>query len=135
MANIDVTTIQGFDGMTAEQKVEALLKFDIPERIDMSKYVSKETACDFLLPRLTAIPSTPFLYPIDITRYIKINTTNILLKGIINILYFSNGSISLSKLFIILTSVSSLNFSTYELYIVKSFASVVMYSTPSEVLV
>lgn len=44
MANIDVTTIQGFDGMTAEQKVEALLKLDIPERIDMSKYVSKETA-------------------------------------------------------------------------------------------
>ena len=44
MANIDVTTIQGFDGMTAEQKVEALLKVDIPERIDMSRYVSKETA-------------------------------------------------------------------------------------------
>lgn len=44
MANIDVTTIQGFDGMTAEQKVEALLKLEIPERIDMSKYVSKETA-------------------------------------------------------------------------------------------
>lgn len=44
MANIDVTTIQGFDGMTAEQKVEALLNVEIPERIDMSKYVSKETA-------------------------------------------------------------------------------------------
>lgn len=44
MANIDVTTIQGFEGMTAEQKVEALLKVEIPERIDMSRYVSKETA-------------------------------------------------------------------------------------------
>ena len=44
MATIDVTTIQGYDSMTAEQKVEALLKLDIPERIDMSKYVSKETA-------------------------------------------------------------------------------------------
>lgn len=44
MANIDISTIQGFDSMTAEQKVEALLKIDIPERIDMSKYVSKETA-------------------------------------------------------------------------------------------
>ena len=44
MANIDVTTIQGFDGMTDAQKVEALLKVEIPERIDMSKFVSKETA-------------------------------------------------------------------------------------------
>lgn len=44
MANIDVTNIEGFDGMTDAQKVEALLKFEIPEQIDMSKFVAKETA-------------------------------------------------------------------------------------------
>lgn len=40
MPNFDTSTIEGFDGMTAEQKLEALLKIDLP---DMSKYVSKET--------------------------------------------------------------------------------------------
>lgn len=44
MPNIDTSTIEGFDSMTAEQKVEALLKVEVPERVDMSKYVSKETA-------------------------------------------------------------------------------------------
>ena len=43
MATIDTTTIQGFDTMTAEQKLDALLKFDIPDKPDMSLYVSKET--------------------------------------------------------------------------------------------
>ena len=42
MANIDVTAIQGFDGMTAEQKVEALLKIEIPEAFDKSKWISKD---------------------------------------------------------------------------------------------
>jgi len=44
MANIDTTTIEGFDALTPEQKVEALLKLDIPERVDMTQYVSKATA-------------------------------------------------------------------------------------------
>lgn len=42
MANIDTTQIEGFDGMTAEQKLEAVLKLNIPESVDMSKFVSKE---------------------------------------------------------------------------------------------
>ncbi len=43
MPNIDTSTIEGFDSMTAEQKVEALLKAEIPEKVDLSRYVSKET--------------------------------------------------------------------------------------------
>ena len=43
MPNIDVSAIEGFEGMSAEQKVDALLKFEIPESVDMSKFVSKET--------------------------------------------------------------------------------------------
>ena len=42
MAVIDVSAIEGFESMTAEQKVDALTKFEIPESVDMSKYVSKE---------------------------------------------------------------------------------------------
>lgn len=42
MANIDTSTIEGFDALTAEQKVEALLKLDIPERVDMSGFVRKD---------------------------------------------------------------------------------------------
>lgn len=42
MANIDTSTIEGFDSLTAEQKVEALLGLDIPERVDMSGYVRKD---------------------------------------------------------------------------------------------
>lgn len=42
MPNIDTSTIEGFDSMTAEQKLDALLKVEIPEAVDMSKYVSKE---------------------------------------------------------------------------------------------
>lgn len=41
MPQIDVSQISGFDGMTAEQKIDALLKLDIPERIDLSQYVPK----------------------------------------------------------------------------------------------
>ena len=43
MANIDTATIEGFEGMTAEEKVSALLKLDIPDAVDLSKFVSKET--------------------------------------------------------------------------------------------
>ena len=42
MAQCDTSTIEGFDGMTPEQKVEALLKAEIPENVDMSKFISKE---------------------------------------------------------------------------------------------
>lgn len=43
MANtIDTSTISGFDAMTAEQKVEALLGVEIPDPVDLEQYVSKE---------------------------------------------------------------------------------------------
>lgn len=42
MATIDVSTIEGFDTMTAEQKVEALLGLDVPEKVDLSGYVKKD---------------------------------------------------------------------------------------------
>lgn len=42
MANIDTSTISGFADMTAEQKLEAVLKMEIPDAVDMSKFVSKE---------------------------------------------------------------------------------------------
>lgn len=41
---IDVSKISGFDGMTAEEKVAALLGLDVPEEVDLTKFVSKETA-------------------------------------------------------------------------------------------
>ncbi len=41
MANIDTTAIEGFEVMTPEQKVEALLKLDIPEKVDLTGYISK----------------------------------------------------------------------------------------------
>lgn len=41
MANIDVTTIEGFENMTSDEKVEALLKLDIPEKVDLSGYIPK----------------------------------------------------------------------------------------------
>ena len=40
--NIDTSTIEGFDGMTAEQKVEALLKVEVPEKVDLTGYVKKD---------------------------------------------------------------------------------------------
>lgn len=42
MANISTASIENFDSMTAEQKVEALLKLEVPEEVDMSQFVSKE---------------------------------------------------------------------------------------------
>jgi len=44
MANIDTSTIEGFDALTPEQKVEALLKLDIPDKVDLTQYVPKATA-------------------------------------------------------------------------------------------
>ena len=43
MGTISTESISGFDEMTAEQKVEALLKVEVPDAVDMSKFVSKET--------------------------------------------------------------------------------------------
>jgi len=43
MPTIDTSAIEGFDALTPEQKVEALLKVDIPEKVDLSSYVKKET--------------------------------------------------------------------------------------------
>lgn len=42
MAVIDTSKIENFESMTTEQKLDALLKAEIPESIDMSKYVSKD---------------------------------------------------------------------------------------------
>lgn len=42
MANISTESIAGFNEMTAEQKVEALLKLDIPEKVDLSGFVKKD---------------------------------------------------------------------------------------------
>lgn len=41
MPTIDATQIEGFEQMTAEQKVEALLKAEVPEKVDLSLYVPK----------------------------------------------------------------------------------------------
>lgn len=41
MANINTESIAGFSEMTAEQKVEALLAAEIPEKVDLSGYVKK----------------------------------------------------------------------------------------------
>lgn len=42
MANIDTSTIEGFDGMTADEKVTALLGLQIPDPVDLSGYVKKD---------------------------------------------------------------------------------------------
>lgn len=42
MPNIDTSTIEGFDTMSAEDQVKALLGLDIPEKVDLSGYVKKE---------------------------------------------------------------------------------------------
>ncbi len=39
---IDTTAIEGFEDMSAEQKVEALLKVEVPEKVDLAGYVKKE---------------------------------------------------------------------------------------------
>lgn len=41
MPNIDTTQIEGFDSMTPEQQVAALLGVEIPEAVDLSGYVKK----------------------------------------------------------------------------------------------
>lgn len=41
MPNIDTSTIEGFDSMTADQKVEALLKIEVPEKVDMNGFIQK----------------------------------------------------------------------------------------------
>lgn len=42
MPTIDTSAIEGFDALTPEQKVNALLKVDIPEKVDLSGYVKKD---------------------------------------------------------------------------------------------
>lgn len=42
MPNIDTSVIEGFNTMSDSEKVSALLGLDIPEKIDLSKYVKKE---------------------------------------------------------------------------------------------
>ena len=42
MATIDTSTIEGFDGMAADEKVTALLGFQIPDAVDMTGYVRKD---------------------------------------------------------------------------------------------
>lgn len=42
MPTISTEGIEGFDSMTAEQKVEALLKVEVPEKIDLAGYVKKD---------------------------------------------------------------------------------------------
>ena len=42
MANIDTSMIEGFDGMTADEKVTALLGLQIPDPVDLSGYVKKD---------------------------------------------------------------------------------------------
>lgn len=42
MAQFDTSTIENFDNMTAEEKLDALLNADIPEQVDMSKYILKD---------------------------------------------------------------------------------------------
>ena len=41
MANIDTSTIEGFDTLSAEEQVQALLGLEIPDAVDMSKFVDK----------------------------------------------------------------------------------------------
>lgn len=41
MAKIDTTQIEGYAEMTAEQKLAALEKMDIPEKVDLTGYVKK----------------------------------------------------------------------------------------------
>ena len=43
MPTIDTSTIEGFETMSDGDKLAALLKFEIPEKVDLSQYVSKAT--------------------------------------------------------------------------------------------
>lgn len=42
MATIDTSTIEGFDNMTADEKVTALLGFQIPDAVDLTGFVRKD---------------------------------------------------------------------------------------------
>ena len=42
MAVIDTSKIENFDSMSVEQKLEAVLAAEIPDPVDLSKYVSKD---------------------------------------------------------------------------------------------
>lgn len=42
MAQFDTSTIEGFESMTAEEQVKALLGAEIPDSVDMSKFISKD---------------------------------------------------------------------------------------------
>lgn len=44
MAKIDTSNIEGFENMTAEEKLNALLGMDVPDRVDMSQFVPKSIA-------------------------------------------------------------------------------------------
>lgn len=42
MAQFDTSSIENFDAMTSEEKLNAILNADIPEQVDMSKYILKD---------------------------------------------------------------------------------------------
>ena len=42
MPTISTEGIEGFDSMTAEEKVDALLKVEVPEKVDLAGYVKKD---------------------------------------------------------------------------------------------
>lgn len=42
MPHIDTSTIEGFQEMSAEAQVKALLALDVPEKVDLSGYVKKD---------------------------------------------------------------------------------------------
>lgn len=42
MPKIDTSTIEGFDTMSAEEQLEALKNYDVPETVDLTAYVKKE---------------------------------------------------------------------------------------------
>ena len=41
MPRIDTTTIEGFEAMDDSQKLAALLNLDVPERVDLTKFIPK----------------------------------------------------------------------------------------------
>lgn len=42
MANIDTSIIEGFADMSVEEQLAAVLKLNIPDEVDLSKYVAKD---------------------------------------------------------------------------------------------
>lgn len=42
MANIDTSIIEGFSEMSVEEQLAAVLKLNIPDEVDLSKFVAKE---------------------------------------------------------------------------------------------